>query len=147
MKFPEIKNLCDFNNARACINLNRRSFEKIGFQMIRKVAEQVMNKDFRSVRKAYESVCGLHSAEPKDSRKWIIDIDETDFDKVQDLINKITIDINSYEPTEDKDKIICIIPTKNGIHLITRPFNKETFNLDNPNVDVHKDNPTILYCK
>jgi hypothetical protein len=73
MKYPEIKSLCDFHNARACINLNRRSFEKIGFHTLRKVTDQIMNKDFKSIRKAYESVCGTYSNE--NQKKWIIDID------------------------------------------------------------------------
>ena len=57
----EIKALCDHHNARACINLNRRSFEKIAYQMLMKITGQIMNRDFKSVRKSYESVCGIHS--------------------------------------------------------------------------------------
>ena len=38
------------------------------------------------------------------------------------------------------------IPTKNGIHLIIeRPFNLQQFRTDFLNIDVHKNNPTILY--
>jgi hypothetical protein len=46
------------------------------------------------------------------------------------------------------DKVIAEIPTKNGVHLITRPFNlqefKETFDGDWD--IIHKNNPTLLYC-
>src|SRR6185437_7908359 len=42
---PEIICLCNFHNARACINLNRRSFEKLSFQLLRKVTDQILNKD------------------------------------------------------------------------------------------------------
>jgi len=37
------------------------------------------------------------------------------------------------------------VPTKSGVHIITRPFNLKKFKEKYPNVDVHKDNPTILY--
>jgi type II secretory pathway component PulL len=57
-KMPEIQQLCQFHNARAYINLNVRSYEKLAFQMLKKVTDQIMNRDFRSVRKAYESVSG-----------------------------------------------------------------------------------------
>jgi hypothetical protein len=37
------------------------------------------------------------------------------------------------------------IPTKSGIHIITRPFNLKNFKEKYPDVDVHKDNMVILY--
>lgn len=59
---------------------------------------------------------------------------------------------------ETKKKYIArnffIVPTKNGKHIVCKPFNKMTFqqlwekseNLKNMKMlDVHKDNPTILY--
>jgi hypothetical protein len=42
------------------------------------------------------------------------------------------------------------IPTKNGFHIITRPFNISKLNQllimeKLPRMDSHKDNPSILY--
>lgn len=37
------------------------------------------------------------------------------------------------------------IPTMNGCHLITKPFNLQKFKEKFPEIDVHKNNPTILY--
>jgi len=139
LKFPEIKSLCDFHNARACINLNKRSFEKIGFHTLRKITDQIMNKDFKSIRKAYESVCGTYSNES--NKKWIIDIDEKNLEFVE-IIKK---HIESVDAVGKKD--IAIIETKNGYHLISKPFNLLEFRRDAlfDNIDFHKDNPTILY--
>jgi hypothetical protein len=39
------------------------------------------------------------------------------------------------------------IPTKGGVHIITRPFNLNKFKSRFPDIDVHKDNMIILYCK
>lgn len=43
-------------------------------------------------------------------------------------------------------KSLAIIPTKNGYHIVTRPFRCDEFFNHFPDVDIHKDNPTILYC-
>ena len=147
-KMDEIIHLCNYHNARACINLNRRSFERIAFHTIKKVTDQIMNKDFRSVRKCYESVCGAYSNE-KD-KKWIIDIDHKDFDLNEDdrdvFYNEIISNIQDLIQQTGKDDTIYSITTKNGLHFITRPFNLEFFRkIYGDKIAVQKDNPTILY--
>jgi len=134
----EIIHLCDFHNARGCINLNRRSFEKIAFHTMRKIAEQLMNKDFKSARMAYTSCCGAFSNEK--NKKWIIDIDHKDLNEINEI--KVFIN-NQIEPAENK--VVDLIETKNGYHLITKPFNLAKFKEMYPCIDVHKDNPTILF--
>lgn len=138
-KFGEIVVLCDYHNARACINLNRRSFEKCSLQTLRKLTDQILNKDFASGRKAYESVCGSYSNEPV--KKWIVDIDTKDKSFVQVVCN----DIKNCEPDRRTDKVIVWLETKNGWHLITTPFRLDEFKSIHPGLDIHKDNPTILY--
>jgi hypothetical protein len=128
--YPEIICLSDFHNARAGINLNKRSFENIAFNTLKKVTDQIMNKDYKSVRKSYNSVCGIHSA-TKSDKKWIIDIDVIEYSEVQSVINTIPSDV-----------YIDTLPTKNGYHVITKPFNLSLYKLD---WDIHKNNPTILY--
>ena len=44
-----------------------------------------------------------------------------------------------------ESKIYAYIPTKNGYHIITKPFNLKQFKDKYPDIDVHKNNPTILY--
>jgi hypothetical protein len=46
-----------------------------------------------------------------------------------------------------KEPRLDIIPTKNGVHIITRPFNLQKFKGFHPGMDVHKENPTLLYFK
>lgn len=138
--FPEIVNICNFHNARAGINLNRRSFEKIAFHTLKKVTDCILNKDYKSVRKAYESVCGAYSNDS--NKKWIIDLDgeiQNSFDYIYNM-NEI---IENIEPVGHKT--ICRIPTKNGSHLVTIPFNIQKFKEHYSEIEVHKNNPTILY--
>ena len=39
------------------------------------------------------------------------------------------------------------VPTAHGIHLITRAFNRQKFCEHFPKIDVHTNNPTLLYFK
>jgi hypothetical protein len=45
----------------------------------------------------------------------------------------------------DPDKIIGVIKTLNGCHLITKPFNIVQFREKYPDVEVKKNSPTLLY--
>lgn len=132
-----ITNDCHTYNARAYIRLNVRNAEKIAMQTLKKVTDYILQKDFKAVKNAYLSACGeFHSQVPK---RWIVDIDEKGGD-LQGIMNYI------YECEPVGQKIETIIETKNGYHLITTPFNLQTWRklIKNP-IDIHKDNPTILY--
>lgn len=142
---PEIIALCNFHGARACINLNRRSFEKMAFHTLKKVTDQIMNKDFKSVRKAYESVCGAYANES--NKKWIIDIDNISIDGFnhQDSMIQLRSRIIELQIEAGHLQSMNFIRTKSGIHIISTPFNLQKFREEFPDIDVHKDNPTILY--
>ena len=131
-KMPEIVLLCHFHNARAMINLNRKSFEKLAFQMILKVTNHLVNKEFKHIYKAYDSLVGSLKS---DYPRWIVDIDSTDEDYISKIINYLTA----------CEVILGIIPSKNGIHIITKPFRLDDFKYSYPGIDVHKNNPTNLY--
>jgi hypothetical protein len=132
---PEIIAICNFHNARACINLNVRSFEKTAFHTMKKISDIIMNRDFKSVMSAYDSVCGEFGAGK--NKSWVIDIDTID----EEFIEDVERNINNCPP--EGMKIICQIPTKNGYHLISLPFDLREFKF--PEIDIHKNNPTILY--
>ena len=112
---PEIIDMCNSNNARAGLNLNRRSFEKIAFQTLRKVSEQIFNKDFYSVRKSYNTCCGAFGNEK--NKKWIIDIDEKDMS----IVDEVILFLDVIEPTGDKVHIV--LPTRAGYYIISKPYN------------------------
>ena len=144
----EIKCLCDFHNARAGINLNRRSFKKLGMKTAIKVLGQIENEDYKSVRKAYTSVCGTHMHET--DKKWIIDIDTKD---PEERMFSSTAMLKCDPPGP---KVLFTLETKNGYHQITKPFNVVQYEalyagekglpkseFEKP--DIQKNNPTILY--
>jgi hypothetical protein len=135
-RYEEIKSLCNLFNARASIRLNRRSFEKVGFKSLENVANTMQNKEYKHLMKSYDRACGLLNNEKV--KKWILDVDCKDKN-----IIKITGFIANIEPTGNK--VLEIIPSKNGFHIITKPFNLETFKKKYLDIEVHKDNPTNLY--
>jgi hypothetical protein len=133
----EIIDLCKVFNARAMLRLNRRSFEKVSLKTIQNIANSISNKEYSFCNKSYDRACGQGHIETKS--KWIIDIDEIGRN-TNDMILFIE---RNCDPIGDK--FITTIQTKNGIHLITYPFNTSQFKEKYPEIEIHKDNPTNLY--
>lgn len=135
---PEVKAMCDLFIARAGINLNRRSFKKMQLQHLRKITEQLLNKDYHKSHRAYNTVCGAYN-DDKD-KKWILDIDDPKFNP-DELLSHIA----QCQPVGEK--YIETIPSKNGYHLIVRPFNILEFTSAARwgEIEIHKNNPTNLY--
>ena len=96
------------------------------------LAKRIFEGDVKKIYKVFNTAAGeLKSALPH----WVVDIDEIgQLEEIKATIEKI-----------NKDSIYCEIPTKSGCHLITKPFNLMEFKNKFPNIDVHKNNPTILY--
>jgi len=136
----EIKNLCKFFGARAYINLSPKSIKKTTMLQLKYLAQRAYEGDFKKIWKAWNTCAGeIKGEEPR----WIIDIDNTTITEgpIIDLIDGLEpIDPFGYS------KFIAEIPTKSGYHLITTPFNLQQFKKEYPDIDVHKNNPTLLYC-
>lgn len=155
---PRIIEVSNLHNARAYIRVNRRNTEKLALTTLVKISNLILSKDYKAVKNAYLSAAGECNSEPM--KRWIIDIDRIVpphkwYDYVEDIKNAI-------KKLHDKINDVCItvphtpyqilteLHTKNGIHLITHPFDVKAFSkelekTDSPMPDIHKDNPTILY--
>ena len=136
----EIKDLCKFFEARAYINLAPKSIRKTTMLQLKYLAQRTYENDFQKIWKSWNT-CAV-KIKGEESR-WVVDID-CSLEKmiywwdIKEYINE------KCEPVGNK--IISIIPTKNGNHLITSPFNIKQFKEKYPDIDVHKNNPTLLYC-
>ncbi len=139
----EIIKLCETFNARAYIHLNRRKWSSICLECLRHNAELIANSQYQGIKSSFETIIGRTNGESNATKTWIVDIDMNDLE----VVNKIERIINNIEPIEDK--LIATIPTKNGYHLITKPFDRTEFTkymqLQGDVPDIHTDNPTILY--
>ena len=136
----EIIKLCEIFNARAYINLNKKNFKQISMKGLELMSHLIVHEEYHKFRTLFESACGQSGA-CDGNKTWIIDIDS----KNEKIITEIEDIVNQCEPL-NKKKIINKIPTVNGYHLITTPFNKQKFkDLYNNNIDIHDNNPTLLY--
>ena len=141
-KKEEITTLCKAFNARAYFWINPRNCKEVQYEIIREALEAIelgTHKLFKCVSRALgRKLCNKYKS------KWILDFDTKDWsliNKYLDLVRKCRPNVN---------KILYYVPTVNGIHVITLGFDLEQFKqelaiakLDN--IDIHKDNPTILY--
>ena len=141
-KKEEITTLCKAFNARAYFWINPRNCKQIQYEIIREALEAIecnSKKLFKCVSKA---IGQRRNTDYKS--KWILDFDTKDWN----LINKYLDLVRECRPYTNI--ILYYVPTVNGIHVITLGFDLEQFKqelaiakLDN--IDIHKDNPTILY--
>lgn len=149
----EIILLCEYYKARAYINVASKKVEQLQLLTLTKIANDIGQKIIRNPRKCLNSAAGeLKSAAPK----WIVDVD--------DITLKEKIEAKLFELYEDtwrrkshnykeklpedvlKECIYAEIPTKQGCHLIVKPFNTMLFSKSFPSVDIHKNSMgTLLY--
>ena len=132
----EIIGLCKYFGARAYINLAPKSVKKTAALQMKYLAQRIYEGDFKKIWKAWNTCAGEIKGEES---RWVVDIDnKTIWSGIMDFIDTL-------EPYSKDTKFITNIPTKSGWHLITTPFNIMKFKEVYPDIDVHKNNPTILY--
>lgn len=141
----EIITKCITNNARAYFRLNKRSLKKSAMQLLKKVTTMIIDENYKSVKNAYSSVSGeFHN---DDDKKWIVDIDNVVYDDNFEYKHEPMLKIlKTLQIETGREPLLNLIPTKNGVHIITRPFNVHMFKIYYPTIDIHKDNPTLLFC-
>ena len=143
---PEVILLCEHYGARAYINVSPKSFGKLQKLMLVKLASLVCEGNIQNPRKTLNSAAGVLTSK---NPTWIIDVDNM---SVKDSILNWLDDyfkLDSTLPfcnTREELYLRGIIPTKQGCHLLVRPFNLKEFSSNFPNVDVHKNSMgTLLY--
>jgi hypothetical protein len=108
-------------------------------------------REYEHIRTSYDRAIGQNHND-KD-KVWILDYDleyeaspeVMKSDVEYDLVSQIGRDIryiNNAQPNDRDNKIVGIVPSLNGVHLLTRPFNIKDFH---KSIAIHKDNPTNLY--
>lgn len=148
----EIIAICNETGARAYIRLNKRNYRTVSMAFAEETLMKARtNQEFGNTFNEINSVIGRYPEPGKGNKTWIVDIDSTTVDS--QLVKDIKDIISKCAPF-DIEKIVEVVPTKSGVHLITKPFNHEIFNRMfsqaklpiEGEVDIKKDNPTILYC-
>ena len=140
-RWDEIVQMCEMFKARAYIHIQKQNHKDVAMNMITEIVNRIQSGQINQ-KNVFDSVVGQIKTQEK---RWIVDIDTTS----QHIQNMIINTIEVVKPIGDS-KIITKIPTKNGIHLITKRFDTMEFNhrltLRGEEVpDIQRKNPTLLY--
>jgi len=135
---PQIIDICNTENARAYIRLNKRNYKHLGMKMIKRVADYISSNNYKSLRNAFDAVVGEFHCD-KD-KTWVVDVDG------YDASGQSFYELIDFIAGLQKNPMVKTIQTKTGVHLITRPFNKAVFKQNYPHIEIKTDNPTILFC-
>ena len=141
---PEIKTLCVNNNARAYIWVNPRSYRLFQINLLKHTAVSIENNNYNIYRLVDKAI--VDSKSPNYEKVWILDIDYKSrelIDEYEDIICKCNC-VGNYE--------YGLLETVNGYHLLSHRFNLTKFEhlikLKNLSmIEIHKDNPTLLYYR
>ena len=140
----EIKAICHAVNGRCYVHPTKRSFNKIADECLRITTDVYLSKTNNvGLKAAYSTACGKSFI--SNDKKFIIDLDGEDVSKASDIIKYIEYYCEPFNCI----KYQYSVPTAHGMHLITTPFNRQKFGEKFPTIDVHTNNPTLLYfeCK
>lgn len=121
----EIRLLCRTLRLRAYVSVCRKSFRGVTMNAIAEMSHRAALDDFRRPYAIFESCSGKYAS--KDDKHWVVDIDGDDMYLAETTAAICETYINlSCKP--EGDKVILTLPTRSGIHLITRPFDLQEFN-------------------
>lgn len=156
-RYDEIKMLCEVFKARAYIHVQKQNHKDVSLHMMVALAQRIQDGNHEQ-QNLFDSVVGQLKTYEK---RWIVDIDTKDDGELLKVMNVINnecrpfltrSEIHTYladgtvNVTHDYvPKVIKVIPTKSGYHLITERFDVLEFKKQYPEVDVQKKNPTLLY--
>ena len=151
----EMIRLCNETGARAYIRLNKRNWKTIAMAYAQETLEKVRKREeFGSTYGEINSVIGRYPEGHKEDKTWLVDIDDFGPESMRTtVVRDIIARCEPVDKEGELRKVIAVIPTRSGTHLITRPFNLQKFNelkkkelTEEGEVAVLKDNPTILYA-
>ena len=143
-KKDEIKSLCEMFNARAYINLNKKSYKQVSLKCLKNLADAISCEDFSGVVSLFDSACG-QTGSCDGQAKWVVDVDVERGEYLDDTLNDVIEAIDRCEPLS-VDKVVSVIPTVHGCHVIARPFDKKRFReICKKKIDIHNNNHTLLY--
>ena len=154
-KFDHLKDemikCCELFGLRAYVSVNIKSKEEYSKMCAFKFTQNILNNEYKKPWRVGDHVFGKITA--KNDNTWLVDVDDIDMNNESDVhyLNQLIKIINScnskYAPV-----IINQIPTRSGIHILTRPFNMqeyrnkwEEYKFDREFPDVKKNHITLLY--
>lgn len=122
----EIRTLCRTFRLSAYVSVNRKSFRQVTMNTIAEMSRRAALNDFRRPYAVFESRSGKFV--DKKDKHWVMDVDNCSVfgklgerSKAWDCRDVISV----CKPTGEK--IELVMPTRSGVHLITKPFDVQHF--------------------
>ena len=134
-RWEEIVMMCEMFKARAYIHVQKQNHRDVSLNMMVALAQRIQDGNHEQ-QSLFDSVVGQLKTHEK---RWIVDVDSLD----AAVISSVMLGIEICRP--EGNKIEAMIPTKNGVHLITQRFDVKAFAKQFPDIDIQKKNPTLLY--
>lgn len=151
----EVIRICNETGCRAYIRLNKRNYRTIAMAYAQETLEKARKGEvFGNTYGEINSVIGRYPEGHKGDKTWLVDVDDFGPESMRTtVVRDIIARCEPVDKEGELRKVIAVIPTRSGTHLITRPFNLQKFNelkkkelTEEGEVAVLKDNPTILYA-
>lgn len=117
----EIKNICELLRLRAYCSVNYKLMSQVAVDTVYETARRIALHDYKRFDVIFER-CSAKYVDQQ-NKLWIIDIDG---DVTEDYLYDMQTYINGMASKYD-NKIVFVMPTRNGVHLICRPFNANQF--------------------
>ena len=122
----EIITICDALKVRAYISVNYKSHKQVTLNAMVEYANDIAQDRFNSSRGIYDSAVAKFV--DREKQLWIIDVDKDDsYDKSVDELTDLYI--KTIESCKPYKKIVTVLPTKSGKHIVTHPFDSSDFYL------------------
>lgn len=126
----EIKTLCEVFSSRAYVDVQKRSYIDYSRELNKELAERLYNNDMNKLYRITYSA----ATKCKREKSWILDVDDPiELKPVTEWLSERDI------------KPMITVKTKNGYHLIVKPFDLRVFSEQFKDVEVKKNNMTLLY--
>lgn len=116
----EMETLCQVFNARVYLYINRRSFKNTQKAMAKTLIDQICSDSYSNLNHLFDSCAAAHGC---GDRLWIIDADfaeGADSSVKKEVLDRLSKELEKVSP--EGDKLVMCLDTKNGFHVVTRPF-------------------------
>jgi len=139
----EIVGICGVVNGRAYIHPTRRSLKEVANRALEDTAHTFVSQNWIGLRGVYSTAAGQSFV--SSDKQFIVDLDDFTYDQAKEVFDFV----NTLRGRKDDMGNISqiILPTVHGYHLITNAFDVGEFTKKYPGIDIHKNNPTLLYYK
>lgn len=127
--------ISEATKARIMINLNPKRLEKMAWEMHKRISTYLESDQYGKAYKTSLSAIDKVNCDNED-KVFFLDVDE----KYQE--DAILSKLKSYNV---HDKVLAVVPTKNGCHVLVKPFDFVSISHHFKGVEMKKNSGTILY--